>query len=327
MINQEKRKKITLSQWGFEWLEEKKKHLKESTYANYNYYIRHYIDPKLGNFLIDDINETILQEFLFYLISDGGKKTGLAVKTCRHIMSIVILLLKHAQKNGLIPNSDYSLYYPLKEYQELPVLSYHDENAICTAILSNMSLKKLGILLALYSGMRIGELCALKWGDIDLQKRSITIHTTIQRIYSDPKKSQKKTILQISAPKTEKSYREIPICNFLFPYLEHYKSDKNYFFLTASNNPIEPRNYRIFYKRFLTSINVPYIKFHALRHTFATKCVESGCDYKTLSTILGHASVHTTLDLYVHPRMEQKRNCIETMCNNSCINQLEILNK
>ena len=162
--------------------------------------------------------------------------------------------------------------------------------------------------------MRIGEICALTWNDIDIQNETIHIHKTLQRIYIF-ENTKKQTKLILDTPKTKNSIRDIPILPELLSLLRSIKKVVNneYFILSNDSTPLEPRAYRNYYKNLLNKIGVPFIKFHALRHSFATRCVESKCDYKTISVILGHSSINTTMNLYVHPNLEQKRRCLKQM--------------
>ena len=171
----------------------------------------------------------------------------------------------------------------------------------------NSNISELGILLCLYTGMRIGEICALKWSDIDLNTQLISVNKTLYRI-KNPAGNNPKTIIIIDAPKSRNSIRKIPIPPFMITRLSDMKNNcfADSYFLTCSNNHTEPRAYRERYKNFLKSVDVPYRNFHVLRHTFATECIRCGIDVKTVSELLGHSSVKITLDRYVHPSIEDK---------------------
>ena len=165
--------------------------------------------------------------------------------------------------------------------------------------------------MALCTGMRIGEICALRWDDVDLGQRIITVRATVSRVYNC---KIKKTERIQSSPKTENAYREIPICRQLLRSLKLvHKEGGTPFVVGVSERSQEPRSYRDYYNRLLKRLDIEPIVFHGLRHTFATRCVESQCDYKTLSVILGHSNVATTMNLYVHPNIDQKKKCIERM--------------
>ena len=198
--------------------------------------------------------------------------------------------------------------------KELEVFSIGQQKKILNYIKAHFNFKNLGILICFNTGMRIGEICALTWNDIDIQNETIHIHKTLQRIYIF-EKTKKQTKLILDTPKTKNSIRDIPILPELLSLLRSIKKVVNneYFILSNDSTPLEPRAYRNYYKDLLNKIGVPFIKFHALRHSFATRCVESKCDYKTISVILGHSSINTTMNLYVHPNLEQKRRCLKQM--------------
>ena len=178
----------------------------------------------------------------------------------------------------------------------------------------NFTFLNLGILICLHTGLRIGEICALRWEDIDTDNGILQVLRTLERIYvlSD---GNKHTELQLSTPKTRNSQREIPLTKDLLRFLKPFRKVVNpqFYILTNSPKPTEPRTYRNYYRHLLNSLNIPFIKFHGLRHSFATRCIESGCDSKTVSILLGHANISTTLNLYVHPNFDQKKRCIDTM--------------
>jgi integrase len=181
-------------------------------------------------------------------------------------------------------------------------------------VTENFTFRNLGILICLNTGMRIGEVCALTWEDVDTRQGVIRVSKTIERIYVIDGED-KHTELIISTPKTKNSNREIPMTKDLLKVLKPLKAIVNgeYYVLTNDANPTEPRTYRNFYKQLLRKLDIPVLKFHGLRHSFATRCIESQCDYKTVSVILGHANISTTLNLYVHPNLEQKKRCLDKM--------------
>lgn len=175
------------------------------------------------------------------------------------------------------------------------------------------SFRNLGLLLTIYSGMRIGEVCALQWEDVDLEEKVIRVNKTIQRIYIDDETTGKmKTELLISTPKTKSSQREIPIVPKLFKMMKDFAKicRPDYFVCSGTTAPIEPRTYRNYYLKKLEEFGLPRLKFHGLRHTFATQLIASKADVKTVSTILGHSDISTTLNTYVHPSRDDKRNAL-----------------
>ena len=158
----------------------------------------------------------------------------------------------------------------------------------------------LGILLSLYMGLRIGELCGLTWADIDLNAKILSIRRTVQRVKSYNNGIQKTKII-VSTPKSDTSFREIPIPNFLVRYLQMFQKDNHCYFLSGKEKLIEPRTYQYRYKKILSQVGIKSHNYHQLRHTFATNCIQNGFDIKTLSVILGHKTVNMTLNRYIHP--------------------------
>lgn len=178
---------------------------------------------------------------------------------------------------------------------------------------NNLCNQTLGILICICTGLRIGEICALKWEDVDLKTEVINIDHTIQRIYIS---TAKKSKVIISSPKTESSRRKIPIASELMPLLQQFKSNSDFYVISGEKKYIEPRTYRKFFKKMLNILKISKLKFHSLRHTFATQAIENGIDYKTVSEILGHASIGITLNLYVHPDLKHKKECLNKIFNN-----------
>ena len=206
--------------------------------------------------------------------------------------------------------------YRAKKKKELEVLSIANQKKIMQYVKENFTFRNLGVYVCLSTGLRIGEICGLKWSDINLSAETISVNRTIERIYIIDE-GKRHTELIISTPKTQNSIREIPMNRELLKLIRPFKKVMNddFFVLTNEAKPTEPRTYRNYYKQLLKQLDIPDLKFHGLRHSFATRCIESQCDYKTVSVILGHANISTTLNLYVHPNMEQKKKCINKMFN------------
>lgn len=171
-----------------------------------------------------------------------------------------------------------------------------------------------GNYISLSTGLRIGEICALKWSDINVADGTITVSRTIERIYII-EGEKKHTELVINTPKTKNSCREIPMSKELLSMIKPLKKvvNEDFYVLTNDERPTEPRTYRNYYNGLMAKLDIPKLKYHGLRHSFATRCIEAGCDYKTVSVLLGHSNISTTLNLYVHPNMEQKKRCITKM--------------
>ncbi len=310
------KKKILYKDWIYEWLVEKKEYIKESTYANYSNNIFNHIIPELGNYDLFELNHKIIQNFLLKLSKTGKKdgSGGLAEKTIKDITIIIKGSLKKAINEEKMKHIELTFNYP-KDHTEkkIYILTKHEQNKITDYVLNNLNTRNIGVLISLYSGIRIGELCALKWEDIDLKKGIIDIHKTIQRIYiKDKDKNISKVI--ITTPKTKNANREIPINKDFLEILKKIKTNKNDYILTGNESYIEPRTYRKYFNKVLKQAKIKHFNFHSLRHTFATNCISLSVDYKTVSELLGHANINITLNLYVHPRLSQKKKCIDLVC-------------
>lgn len=290
------------------WREDKKQYVKISTISAYTLLIENHILPAFGK--ADRINEADVQEFVFEKLN-----SGLSQKSIKDILIVLKMILKFGVKNGYFEYTQIDIKFPTqRERQEIEVLSRSNHRKVISHIQENFTFRNLGIYICLCAGMRIGEICALKWEDIDTENGIISVKKTIQRVYMI-EGEERYTELILDSPKTKNSIRDIPMTKDLLKLLKPLKRIMNntYFVLTNESKPTEPRTYRNYYKQFMQEIGVPILKFHGLRHSFATRCIESKCDYKTVSVILGHSNISTTLNLYVHPNMEQKKKCIDQM--------------
>jgi integrase len=225
------------------------------------------------------------------------------------------MILKFGAKHKWINYAPFDIQYPTeREKQNVEVLSRVHQKKMMNYIQGHFTFRNLGVYICLSSGIRIGEICALKWEDIDTDNGVIHVRRTIQRIYTI-ENGIRKTELLIDTPKTKNSLREIPLSKELLRMLKPIKKvvNSSFFVLTNDIKPTEPRTYRTYYDKLMKELEIPRIKFHGLRHSFATRCIESKCDYKTVSVLLGHSNISTTLNLYVHPNMEQKKKAIEQM--------------
>ena len=189
--------------------------------------------------------------------------------------------------------------------REMRVLSITEQQILENYLLQDMNYYKFGILFALYTGLRVGELCALEWDDI--RDGNVYISKTVQRI-----RQEKKTVVQISTPKTRSSNRVIPIPAFLHPLVENYR-DVGPVIKTTQGKMVEPRLMQLHFNKYILQCNLDKANFHALRHTFATRCIEAGFDVKTLSEILGHTDVKTTLNRYVHSSYDLKQSNMDKL--------------
>lgn len=312
------KKKILYKDWLWYWMQKKKDYIKESTYSNYSNIISNHIIPELGNIKLSNLNNKLIQEYLINKYKTGrlDGNGGLSYKTIRDIIAVVKSSLKYAIKEEMINNINLDFTYPkIGNKDKIYIMPKKDQERLITYIKQNEDTRNLGILLALYSGIRIGELCALQWKDIDFKNNILHINKTLQRIYiKDNKESVSKII--ITNPKTHNAERDIPLNRGFADILKKYQTESNSYILSNCDKWIEPRTYRRYFKKCLEKAKIGQINFHGLRHTFATNCIKLGVDYKTVSELLGHANVNITLNLYVHPQMSQKKKCIDLICKN-----------
>ena len=307
------------SKWLDEWLIYIKPKVKESTFIRYRNIVFNHLKPTIGKLAISKINTGYLKSYISNLLSNGrlDNNGGLSSKTVSDITMIVKESLKYIVSCGETIDCKYeSLKIKSNAQREMQVLSKDEELKLVSVLMENKSLIKTGILISLYTGIRIGELCALQWEDISFDENLITVSKTMQRLQKDSLQSENeaKTYILISKPKSKCSNRQIPLPSFLSDILKECKGEKSHFILTNSSYSfIEPRTLQNQFKRILRQINLRDVNYHSLRHTFATRCVEAGFDIKSLSEILGHSSVKITLDKYVHSSMEQKRMNMEKL--------------
>lgn len=308
-------KGILFEEWAKEWLAKKKFYVKESTYANYLITMVNHLIPTFQGKKVEDMTTRVIQEAVLYWSEKGrlNQKGGLSIKTIKDMVIILKMCLKDYEIEFDAELKIRAIEFPItqKIYDQV-TLSQDEREYLIKIINKDLRCETLGYAISLYTGIRIGELCALRWEDVDMRYRIIRINKTLQRIYLKSNEEKGKTKVVITTPKSIKAIREIPISDALYNLLEKMKcEDKKAYLLTGSRKYIEPRLYGRHYKKFLQDYHMEEIKFHGLRHTFATGCIEAGADYKVVSELLGHASVNLTLNLYVHPRMEDKRRCVE----------------
>lgn len=290
------------------WKEYKQHFVKQSSMAAYLLLLNKHILPEFGD--CTELPEHEVQSFVLRKI-----KGGISAKTVKDILIVLKMIVQYGAKNGWINNYSWDIKYPANEQKkELDVMSTDNFKQILAYLQKNFTFQGLGIIITMNTGMRIGEICGLQWGDIDLDTNCISVQRTVERIYV-MEGDKKFTKLVINTPKTQNSCRQIPMSKDLLALVKPLMKvvNKSYYVLSNSDKPIEPRTYRNYYKDLLAQLGIPDLKFHGLRHSFATKCIEAGCDYKTVSVLLGHANISTTLNLYVHPNADQKKRCIDKM--------------
>ena len=290
------------------WKEDKKQYVKRSTFAAYTLLIENHILPSFGEMAL--VEEQDVQTFVFRKLNEG-----LSHKTIKDILIVLKMILRFGAKNQMTEYRQIDIKFPTeRDKHSIDILNRSHQKQIMEYIRLHFTFKNLGIYICLSAGMRIGEICALTWDDLDVENGIIHVRKTIQRIYVI-EEHRKYTEVILDTPKTKNSIREIPMTKNLLKMIRPIKKivNGNFYVLTNEPKPTEPRTYRNYYKQFMQSLGLPLMKFHGHRHSFATRCIESKCDYKTVSVLLGHSNISTTLNLYVHPNLEQKKRCMEQM--------------
>lgn len=296
-------------QWLKEWLESYvKPSAKQKTYIRYSEIVEQHIIPKLGSYNMEELTPIILQHFTTELLQSGNLKTGggLSANSVNAIISVIQNSLKVARAMEIV--SEYSadkIKRPKVREKQVTCFTPNEQKQIEQAILNGKKPKMFGIILCLYTGLRIGELLALEWKDMDFQKGTLSVTKTCH----DGKDSNGNFARITDTPKTDTSHRIIPFPKQLIPYLRNLKknSKSEYVVANESNRVISIRAYQRSFELFLKRLSIPHKGFHSLRHTFATRALECGMDVKTLSEILGHKNANVTLNRYVHSLMEHKR--------------------
>lgn len=281
------------------WLYLTKHKTKYSTFVKYETIINNHIIPELGKINVSMLTAKRISEFTDKLIG------SFATATVNNILIVLEMGFDYAEEEYNIKCPKISLLKQSR--QEMRVLSRSEQQTLIRYITNNDNCFSFGILFALFTGIRIGELCALQWDDIKDNK--IHISKTMQRIKNEDGKSTVMT----TEPKTDKSNRIIPVPTAIYELIEKYRKPKGYVIRQANDKFIEPRLLQKKFGEITSACGLENVNFHALRHTFATRCIESGFDVKTLSEILGHTNVRTTMDRYVHSSFELKQKNMEKL--------------
>ena len=293
-------KNTTFSAVAALWKADKKQYVKKSTYAAYCLLMQSHLLPELGD--KEDVLEEDVQDLVNRKLSAGRGQ-----KTVRDSLVVLKMILRYGAKHDLMEYHQIDVVFPTeREKHDIEVLTLTNQRQLMTYVKEHFTFLNLGIYICLNAGLRIGEVCALQWDDIDIASGVIRVNKTLQRIYLVDGE-EKYTELIVDKPKTKNSIREVPMTRDL----KIVRGD--FYVLTNAAMPTEPRTYRCYFNKLQQQLGLPKMRFHGLRHSFATRCIESKCDYKTVSVLLGHSNIGTTLNLYVHPNLEQKRKCIDAM--------------
>lgn len=292
---------MTVQELFIEWLSAIKLRVKSSTYANYQMKVEKHILPKFGGLIYETLTVQMLHAFI-----DEKLTSGLSPKYISDIIVVFKAMAKHTAKIHSTRNILADVITPKCIMEEKPLLTPTQQRKLCKYLLSNLNTTSLCVLLSYYTGLRVGEVCGLMWSDIDVDKSLLAVRRTVQRIRTGNGGTQ----LIIGTPKSRTSQRMIPIPSFLMKILRKFRSNNDRYILSNTTRVIEPRTLQNRFKSMLKKANLPSVTYHSLRHMFATNCLQAGFDIKTLSEILGHAGVKTTLNRYVHSSMERKAYCM-----------------
>lgn len=296
-----KKHRITFQALSREWLDLRLGEVKPATLSNYRTLIRVHLLPEFGPLPVCKITEGQVRAYLARLSG-----SGLSASTRRSIQLVLHMLLRYAAERGLAKPVTFPALPPMPR-SAAGTLSNEQFFQLKDNLLRRLDDTALGILLCMHIGLRIGEICALRWGDIDLTAGTVTVSRTLQRVAA-PTGTQ----ILIHSPKSAYSVRTIPLPRQLVDLMRPFAGEANAYVLTGGPDFMEPRRLQRNFKCILADSGLPPANFHTLRHTFATRCAAL-TDPKTLSCLLGHSSVSTTMEHYVHPRPEQMRRCLEQL--------------
>ena len=286
-----------------EWINNKKT-LKLQSLLNYKMLINRYINSFFSYKLINSLTKEDIINFFNNL--------NIAISTKRKLLYILKSVIEYSyEKNYITEFINLKDIKISKSTNNIYILTHSEQKRLENYLKCKVNIRKVCLLLCLYTGLRVGEISGLKWQDIDFNKKFLWVKRTILRIKNDDNGT--KTKLIVSTPKSESSIRIVPIPNFILDLLEVFRENNNNYILSKSSKLYDPRLFESFYERALIKCKIDHYKFHALRHTFATRSIESKMDIKTLSEILGHSSIEITLKLYVHPSYEMKKTSIENL--------------
>ena len=233
-------------------------------------------------------------------------KGGLSAKAVRDIMTVYRSIEAYAVREYGIKQTSFAM--PKAEKKQINVLNDIERKRLENYLIHNQNSTNISVLLCLFTGLRIGELCGLKWGDIDFQNGTVSVLRTVQRINKHGKSE-----VVIGSPKSKSSIRIVPIPEFLLAILKKKRKNDDFYIITGTCKPTEPRTMQNRFKSVLKLCGIRDVNFHLLRHTYATVCIENGFDPKTLSELLGHADASITLNRYVHSSMQMKKKYVSRL--------------
>lgn len=292
-----------------EWKSSIRYSIKESSYACYDTLLETHIVPWFKKYPLFQFSTEIILKFTI-----EKTEAGLSPRTVKGLLILLQNILRYGEQKGYLSMRGIQIRYPKITNQTLNIIAENHLQKLISTLSESEEAFSSGILLCIYTGIRVGELCGLQWQDLNFNQGIVSIRRTVSRIknlnYTEDATSEKmpKTRINISTPKSLSSIRDIPIPDFLLERLQKQRAGSNDFLLTGCGRCMEPRGVQRKFQYLLRECDIPKINIHSLRHAFATRCTEIGFDSKTLSEILGHSSPKITMDIYVHSNMHQKRN-------------------
>lgn len=293
------------------WMTEKCKQVKRSTLSAYTLCLHRNLIPVFGP--LQEVTGRQVQDYI-----NGKLAQGLCVKTVKDHIIVLKMILRWGYNRGYCPPLPlWELVYP-KTYKDaaVPVLVLEHQRKLEKYLGENFSFPNLGLLICLHTGLRIGELCGLKWSDFDMTEKTLSVQRTVERVYNFMHHGDKNaTEIVVGFPKTVSSFRRVPLSKVLVRLMKPLVKicNPDVYVITNGPKPPEPRGFRGHFNEICKRLDIPRIRFHGLRHTFATRLIEAKVDVKTVSVLLGHSDISTTMNTYVHPDRDQKANAINAM--------------
>jgi integrase len=323
---------LTLGEWMINWLEQyAKPSIRQSTYISYETYVRAHINPVIGQIKMKSLSVDTFQRFFNDKTKLGrlDGKGGLSSKTTKNLFMMIKTSMEQARENDLIKKNFLdSVKLPRVEQLEMRVLTIEEQQKLTKTVNESLEPSAFGINLALFTGVRLGELLGLKWENVDFENKRIFIKETVSRLKNFDESSINATTLQSKkSTKTQSSKRSIDLIDKLCEDLMAYKkiqddvkikfssfNPEGFVFINKTGGILDPRTYQDIFKRHIKTAGVQDANFHSLRHTFATRAIEQGMDILVLSKILGHAQPSTTLNKYGHALPDHKRESMNKLC-------------
>ena len=299
--------KLRFTDVSTEYMEFRKPELRPTTYASYMHLLKRRIIPVVGSVKIKDFNNDVLQGFV-----DAESAAGYGKHGIRDCVSIIKLVLRYAadMKYGKYKIRTIKYHRGCSDMRREHFLTKDEYNKLLTYCMENPGERTFPTLIAMTTGMRIGEVCGLKYGDVDYKNLTISVTRSIKRVCVPDMPSE----LEISSPKTQSSIRMVPILPEVARLLERTGNSDEVYISSGRDKPLEPRSYRAKYNRILARLGIEHHTFHDLRHTFASRCINSGADARTVADILGHTNVEMTLNTYTHSTDERRRAVAMSAC-------------